>query len=133
MEKGLGILSLDASRYVATCAGTEPSRILQLVETSTGRRGAAVIAQFGGPPNGYPVDVVRACLAGLLRAGKIRIRPEGQSEITSINDPGTRDFFRLDRELRNADIFPARDGEISARDRVAIRKFFKKHLDLDLE
>jgi hypothetical protein len=133
MEKGLGILSLDAGRYVPTCAGTEPTRILQFIEDSKGTSGAAVISQFGGPPNGYPVDVVRACLAGLLRAGKVRIRPEGQAEITSINDPGTRDLFRLDRELRNADIFPARDGEISARDRVAIRKFFKKHLDLDLE
>lgn len=133
MEEGLGILSLDAGKYVASCAGTEPSRILQFIEASAGTSGAAVIAQFGGPPNGYPVDVVRACLAGLLRAGKLRIRPEGQAEITSINDPGTRDFFRLDRELRNADVFPARDGEISARDRVAIRKFFDKHLGLDLE
>jgi hypothetical protein len=133
MEKGLGILSLDAGRYVPTCTGTEPSRILQFIDESKGTSGAAVISKFGGPPNGYPVDVVRACLAGLLRAGKVRIRPEGQAEITSVNDPGTRDLFRLDRELRSADLFPARDGEISARDRVAIRKFFKKHLDLDLE
>lgn len=133
MEKGLGILSLDANKYVPSCTGTEPSRILQFVEAAKGTSGAAVISHFGGPPNGYPVDVVRACLAGLLRASKIRIRPEGQPEITSVNDPGTRDLFRLDRELRNADIFPAREGEISPRDKVAIRSFFKKHLDLDLD
>ena len=59
--------------------------------------------------------------------------PDGQPEITSINDPGTRDLFRLDRDLRNADIFPAREGEITARDKVAIRNFFKNHLDLDLQ
>lgn len=133
MESGLGILSLDAGKYVATCSGTEPSRILQFIEASKGTSGAAVISHFGGPPNGYPVDVVRACLAGLLRAGKIRIRPDGQPEITSVNDPGTRDLFRLDRDLRNADIFPAREGEITARDKVAIRNFFKNHLDLDLQ
>jgi hypothetical protein len=133
MEAGLGILSLDAGKYVPTCSGTEPSRILQFIEASKGTSGAAIISHFGGPPNGYPVDVVRACLAGLLRAGKIRIRPDGQPEITSINDPGTRDLFRLDRELRNADIFPAREGAITARDKVAIRSFFLTHLDLDLQ
>jgi hypothetical protein len=133
MESGLGILSLDAGKYVASCAGAEPTRILQFIEASKGTSGAAVISKFGGPPNGYPVDVVRACLAGLLRAGKIRIRPDGAPEITSINDPGTRDLFRLDRDLRNSDIFPAREGEITARDRIAIRNFFKNHLDLDLQ
>jgi hypothetical protein len=133
MESGLGILSLDAGKYVPSCAGTEPSRVLQFIEASKGTSGAGVIAHFGGPPNGYPVDVVRACLAGLLRASKIRIRPDGAPEITSINDPGTRDLFRLDRDLRNSDIFPAREGEVTARDRVAIRSFFKKHLDLDLQ
>ncbi len=133
MESGLGILSLDAGKYVPSCSGTEPSRILKFIEESKGTSGAAIISHFGGPPNGYPVDVVRACLAGLLRAGKTRIRPDGQPEITSINDPGTRDLFRLDRELRNSDIFPAGDGKVTARDRVAIRTFFKNHIDLDLQ
>ena len=133
MESGLGILSLDAGKYVPTCSGTEPSRLLQFIEASKGTSGAAIISHFGGPPNGYPVDVVRACLAGLLRAGKVRIRPDGAPEITSINDPGTRDLFRRDRDLRNADVFPAREGEITSRDKVAIRNFFKNHLELDLQ
>ncbi|MBI5547484.1 MAG: BREX system P-loop protein BrxC [Deltaproteobacteria bacterium] len=133
LEAGLGILSLDAGRYVATCSGAEPSRVLNHIETTKGASGATVIATFGGPPYGYPVDVVRACLAGLLRAGKIRIRPEQGPEITSINDPGTRDMFRRDRDLRRADIFPAKEGTITPRDKVAIRSFFKKHLDLDLD
>jgi len=133
MEKGLGILSVDAGKYVATCAGTEPSRIFQFIEESKGTSGTAIISHFGGPPNGYPVDVVRACLAGLLRAGKIRIRPDGAPDINYISDPGTRDLFRLDRELRKADVFPAKDGELSPRDKVAIRSFFKKHLDLELD
>jgi hypothetical protein len=133
MEGRLGILSLDAGRYVATCAGAEPARILQYVENANGASGATIISHFGGPPYGYPVDVVRACLAGLLRAGKIRIRPDGEPEITSVNDPGTRDLFRRDRDLRRADVFPAREGAITARDKVAIATFFKTHLELDLE
>lgn len=133
MEAGLGILSLDAGRYVASCGGAEPSRIFQFIEAAKGTSGASVIANFGGPPYGYPVDVVRACLAGLLRAGKIRIRPDGEPEITSINDPGTRDLFRRDRDLRRADLFPAQEGAITARDKVKIRTFFKNHLELDLD
>ncbi len=133
MEGRLGILSLDAGKYVATCVGAEPARILQFIESINGASGAALISHFGGPPYGYPVDVIRACLAGLLRAGKVRIRPDGEAEITSINDPGTRDLFRRDRDLRRADIFPAREGAITARDKVAIASFFKTHLDLDLD
>ncbi len=133
MESGLGILSLDAGKYVPACTGIEPKRILEFIDREKGTSGSAIIGHFGGPPYGYPVDVVRACLAGLLRAGKVRIRPDGAPEITSINDPGTRDVFKLDRQFRGADIFPAREGEITPRDKVAIRAFFKTHLDLELE
>jgi hypothetical protein len=132
LEGGLGILSMDAGRYVATCAGAEPSRLLQFVEAA-GASGATLLAKFGKPPYGYPTDVVRACLAGLLRAGKIRIRPEQGPEITSFRDPGTRDLFRRERDLRRADFFPAKDTAVTARDRIAICSFFKKHLDVDLE
>jgi hypothetical protein len=132
LESGLGILSLDVGRYVATCAGSEPSRILQFIEAE-GASGAALLSRFGRPPYGYPADVVRACLAGLLRAGKIRIRPEQGPEITSVRDPGTRDLFRRERDLRRADVFPSRDTAITPRDRVEICVFFKKHLGLDLE
>lgn len=128
----LGILALDAGQYVASCTGAVPARIMAFVEEGHGASGATLLSHFGGPPYGYPVDVVRACLAGLLRAGKVRIRAEGTAEITSVNDPGTRDLFRRDRDLRRADVFPAREGAITPRDRVAIRSFFKKALDTDL-
>jgi hypothetical protein len=131
-EGGLGILSLDAGKYVPTCAGAEPSRILQFIEQS-GASGATLMQHFRGPPYGYPQDVVRACLAGLLRAGKIRIRPEEGPEITSIRDPGTRDLFRKALDLRRADVFPAKEGAITPRDKVQIRKFFENHLGLSLD
>lgn len=133
LESGLGLLALDAGRYVSACSGAEPSRIVSYILEQGGVSGATVIAHFGRPPYGYAADVVKACLAGLLRGGKIRIRPEEGPEITSIKDPGAKDLFRRDRDLRRADLFPPKDQAVTARDRVAICSFFKRHLDLDLE
>lgn len=131
--EGLGILSLDAGKYVPTCHGPAPARILQYIVDAGGASGGTVMAHFGRPPYGYAADVVRACLAGLLRASRIRIRPEQGPEITSVRDPGARDLFRRDRDLRRADLFPPRDQAISARDRVAICKVFKDHLGVELD
>jgi ribosomal protein S15P/S13E len=131
-EEGLGILSLDAGKYVPTCQGTEPTRILAYITEGGGASGAAVLQRFARPPYGYPADVVRACLAGLLRAGKIRIRPATGPDITSIRDPGTQDLFRKVSELRSADVLTPKEGGVVARDRVAICAFFQKHLGLDV-
>lgn len=132
LETGLGILSLDAGKYVATCAGAEPARVLAFLESS-GASGATLIAHFGKPPYGYPADVVKACVAGLLRGAKIRIRPEEGPEITSIKDPGTNDLFRRDRDLRKAEFFLAKETQFTPRDRIAVCAFFKQYLDRDLE
>jgi len=133
MEDGLGILALDAGKYIATCSGDVPSRILNYLEAA-GASGSTLMSHFSRPPYGYPADVLRACIAGLLRAGKVRIRPEEGPEITSVRDPGTKDLFRKAKEgLGRADIFPARETEIGPRDRVAICKFFEDFLDLKLD
>ena len=132
MDEGLGILSLDAGRYVATCSGDVPDRIVKFLQGS-GASGSTLLSHFGKPPYGYPEDVIKACLAGLLRASKIRIRPEEGPEITSVQDPGTKDLFRKTTELRRADILPARETEVGPRDRVAICKLFEDHLDLKLD
>jgi hypothetical protein len=133
MEAGLGILSLDAGKYIASCAGDVPSRILAYLE-ATGASGSTLINHFSKPPYGYPADVISACLAGLLRANKIRIRPEEGPEITSVRDPGVKDLFRKVKEgLGRADIFPAHETEVSPRDRIAICKFFEERLDLNLD
>ena len=47
----LGILSIDAGRYIPTCAGEAPSRILTFVEAG-GASGATIICHFCGPPFG---------------------------------------------------------------------------------
>lgn len=133
MEGGLGILSLDAGKYVAVCNGLLPRRILEEIQQSGGMAGQNLISMFVAPPYGYAPDVVKACAAGLLRAKKIRIRPDHGEDITSYQDPGVKDLFTKDRDFRRADFFPAKEGEVSQRDRIAIRKFFENYLRVDLE
>ena len=100
MQSDLGILDLDAGKYIPTCAGEVPNRIWQHIQTEGGLPGNILLTYFGSPPYGYAPDVVKACLAGLLRASKIRIRPESGPEITSMRDPGARDMFTQDRDLK---------------------------------
>ncbi|MEG4814880.1 BREX system P-loop protein BrxC [Microcoleus sp. K5-D4] len=133
MKSELGILELDAGKYIPTCSGEVPSRIAQYIQDQNGIPGNALLAHFGGPPYGYPADVVKACLAGLLRANKVRIRPESGPEITSVRDPGAKDMFTKDRDIKRADLLPPNQTEISARDRIAICKFFKDSLGTDLD
>jgi hypothetical protein len=132
-DAGLGILKLDAGRYSVACEGREPRRILQYIEEQKGISGSLLLSFFGKPPFGYAPDMVRACLVGLLRAERIRIRPEQGPVITSVKDPGARDLFGKDRALRRADIFPSRDEGLSVRQKVAICTFFKDMLDVDVE
>lgn len=133
-EDGLGILALDAGKTVPACGGTIPMRILQHIEENNGASGGVIIQHFGRPPYGYPVDVVRACLIGLLRAGKIRIRPDGGgTHVTSCNDPGVKELFAGDRNLRQAEYYPGREGDITQRDLNAIGKFFDGALGAEVE
>jgi hypothetical protein len=133
MEGGLGLLALDAGKYVASCTGLFPVRIAQEVEQNGGLSGQTLVATFVSPPYGYAADLVKACCAGLLRGKKLRIRPEHGDDITSYQDPGVRDLFTRDRDFRRAEFFPALEGEVTGRDRIAIRKLFQTYLQVDLE
>jgi len=133
MDGGLGILSLDAGKYVATCAGVYPTRMAQEIVQHGGLSGQTLVATFVSPPYGYAPDLVKACCAGLLRGKKVRIRSEHGEEITSYQDPGVRDLFTRDRDFRRAEFFPATEGEVTGRDRIAIRKLFQTYLRVDLE
>ncbi len=133
LPEGLGILEHDAGRLVATCRGEVPQRIRSYVVAEDGCPGAALLAHFGGPPYGHPADVVKACLAGLLRAGLVRIRPESGPEITSYGDPDARNMFERDRDLKRADILPPSAGGLKPRDRVAIVRFFEERLGKRIE
>jgi hypothetical protein len=102
--------------------------VQEYVESEGGLSGANLIAHFSGPPYGYTANVVKACVAGLLRAGRVRIQPEGTPEITAVRDAGVRDLFERDRTFRRSTIFPAGDDDIGFQSRARICKFFEEHL-----
>lgn len=129
----LGILELDAGRYVPTCSGIVPRRVQDYIEAEGGLGGTTLLAHFSGSPYGYTANVVKACVAGLLRAGKVRIQPDGGNEITATRDAGVRDLFEKDREFRRATIFPAGDDDIGFQARARICAFFEEALSLRLD
>jgi hypothetical protein len=129
LEQNIGILSMDAGSHTVACEGEIPRRIAEYVEQSGGAGGSALLEHFESPPYGYHRSLIKACLVGLLRAGKIEIQPQGGQKITSYQDPGTRDLFNRLSDLRNASFVPASDDGISNKDRVRICKFFETRLD----
>ncbi|MGA4981950.1 BREX system P-loop protein BrxC [Streptomyces cellulosae] len=124
----LGILELDSGRYVSSCSGVVARRIQEYIEAEGGLGGTTLLAHFGGPPYGYTPNVVKACIAGLLRAGKVRLQPDGGNEITAIRDAGVRDLFDKDRAFRRTTIFPAGEDDIGFQSRARICKFFEERL-----
>ena len=128
LSDGLQILTQDAGRFVPTCDGEAPRAVFEKIESEGGLSGAGLLAHFGRPPYGYHSSVVRACVLGLLRASRVRIRPDDGPEITSRQDPGTRDLFTKTRGLQRADVFPAGDTGVGTKDRARVCAFFEKHL-----
>ena len=133
MSDGLGIFELDAGKYHPSCKGDVPSRILQYLTYENGSGGTNLLQHFGSPPFGYGSDVVKACIAGLLRAGKIQIQPESGSKITSVRDPGSKDIFSKDGQFKRANILLQSGQELSGRDRNKICKFFQESLNVELD
>ena len=128
LNDDLGILELDGGRYVPGCAGVVPQRIQSHIENEGGVSGSALISHFGGPPYAYSPDITKACVAGLLRAAKIRLQPDEGNEITAVRDAGVRDVFEKDRSFRRSDMFPAGDDGIGPQTRARICKFFEDEL-----
>jgi len=60
-----------------------------LVEAERAVSGATLLSHFGAPPYGYVGNVVRACVAGLLRAAKLRIQTEREerAETAPVAEP----------------------------------------------
>lgn len=129
----LGILELDGGRYNPACNGVVPQRIQEQIEVDGGLSGTSLLAHFGAPPYGYTANVVKACVAGLLRAAKVRIQPEGINEIVAIRDAGVRDLFERDRDFRRATILPAAADDIGPQARARICRFFQETFGLALD
>ena len=129
----LGILELDGGRYVPSCSGVVVQRIHEHIDGEGGLAGVTLLQHFGRPPYGYTPDVVKACVAGLLRASKVRIQPEGGAEVTAVRDAGVREIFEKDRAFRRATFYPAGEDDIGFQARARICKFFKDYLGADLD
>jgi hypothetical protein len=121
----LGILGTDAGRIVPNCEGTVPRRIFELVQRDNGISGQGMLRRFSEPPYGYTTNVVKACVAGLLRARKVRLRLGDGVEVTSIVDPGVQDLFRRDRDFKQAEIYPAGEESITPPMRAKIAELFE--------
>ena len=122
----LGILDVDAGRFVFACTGVVPVRILEYITSEGGVGGTELLANFGGPPYGYTVDVVRACAAGLLRARKLKIRSDSGAMVTALRDAGFKEVFDKDRGFRRSTLSPADDDDIGFQVRAKICAFFEK-------
>jgi hypothetical protein len=46
--------------------------VLDYIDDERGVSGTTLLAHFGAPPYGYTAAVVKACVAGLLRASRSR-------------------------------------------------------------
>src|SRR5690606_21309195 len=120
----LGLLAQDGGRFEMTRSGQVPQDLLRFITDHAGVTGSTLLDHFGSPPFGYVADVVRACLVGLLRGGKIQATVPGLGELTSVQDPGAREFVQ-DRNLRKAELHPKKDTSIDGRGRNAACKLFE--------
>jgi hypothetical protein len=129
----LGLLEAERGKYVPSCSGVVPRRVLEHIASEGGATGATLYAHFGGPPYGYAPEVVRACVAGLLRGSKIRIQSEGGDKISAVRDAGVRDVLEKERGFKNATIYPVGDDTVGLKGRARICKFFEDRLGIKLD
>jgi hypothetical protein len=130
-EGKLGLLVQDSGRFEATCAGAVPSEIFKVIQEQSGISGSSLLSHFGGPPHGLTFDIVRACLVGLMRGHKLRVRIPGIGELTRVSDEGARELFK-ENTLRKSEFFPNNKETITARDKNAICKLFLEQFGKDI-
>jgi hypothetical protein len=131
--KELGILRLDAGKYEPSCHGVVPGRILEHITHESGVAGTTLLETFGGAPYGYSPEVVRACVAGLLRAHKVRIQTESGQSLSAVRDAGVRDVFEKERGFKRAAFFPSGDDPTKPQTIARLCKFFEKSLHTKLD
>jgi hypothetical protein len=129
----LGILEVDGGKFVATCSGAVPKRVLEHVEglRDAGTTGSALVAHFGAAPFGYSATLVKACVIGLLRGQRIRVVTEA-GELTDHRQAGVRDLEQ-DRVFRRAGIYRAGEDELGITERARIQKLFAQRLNVTVE
>ncbi|TWU10529.1 hypothetical protein Poly21_44340 [Allorhodopirellula heiligendammensis] len=133
-EDHLGILEQDSGRFVPSCTGVVPRRIQEHIENEDGISGVNLLQHFGRPPYGYRPEVVKACVAGLLRGSKIKIQSvEAGGEITAIRDAGVADLFSSDRIFKRSEIYPVGDDDVGYQARAKICRFLAEQLKVTID
>lgn len=130
-EDKLGLLSEEAGKYEASCAGKVPRDVLGYIEEHKGVTGGVLLTEFGGPPFGYGGEVIRAVLLGLLRGHKVRALLKSGSELTSSRDSGARELLK-EQGLRNAKFFPQGAPPVGGREKIAMCKLFEDFFHVDV-
>jgi hypothetical protein len=133
LKDELGILELDSGKYQPTCSGVIPVRIRDHIESEDGVSGANLLSTFAGPPYAYQIEVIKACVLGLLRGSKIKIEDGDGSEITAVRDAGVREVFDKPASFRRSQFIPVGDDDIGVRARARICKFFDEQLNTPLD
>ncbi len=133
-DEHLGILELDSGRFVSSCTGVVPRRIQEHIENEDGISGVGLLQHFGRPPYGYRPEVVKACVAGLLRGSKIKIQSiDAGGEITAIRDAGVADLFSSDRIFKRSEIYPVGDDDVGYQARAKICRFMAEQLKVTID
>ncbi|MEL7334683.1 MAG: BREX system P-loop protein BrxC, partial [Planctomycetota bacterium] len=133
-EEHLGILEQDSGRFVPSCTGVVPRRIQEHIENEDGISGVNLLQHFGRPPYGYRPEVVKACVAGLLRGSKIKIQSvDAGGEITAIRDAGVTDLFGSDRIFKRSEIYPVGDDDVGYQARAKICRFLAEQLKVTID
>jgi hypothetical protein len=133
LREELGVLERESGKYVATCAGVVPQRVLAQIQREGETSGQLLLQTLGGPPYGYTVNVVKACVAGLLRALLIQATPESGPKITAPRDAGAKDLFDKDRPFRKATFTLAAADGLSPQDRSRLARLFERHFNAVIE
>lgn len=129
----LGLLELENGRFVPACTGVVPRRVFEYILAEGGVTGASLYAHFGGPPYGYAPEVVRSCIAALLRASKIRIQSESGDQLSAVRDAGIRDVLEKERGFKAASIYPVGEDMVGLKGRARICKLFDDRLGVKLD
>jgi hypothetical protein len=129
----LGLLELENGRFIPACSGVVPRRVFEHIVAEGGVTGASLYLHFGGPPYGYAPEVVRACVAALLRGSKIRIQSESGDQMSAVRDAGVRDVLEKERGFKAASIYPVGEDTVGLKGRAKICKFFEDRLGLLLD
>jgi hypothetical protein len=131
--QGLGLLTQDGTRFSPTHHGPVPKLVEGYIEKNDGTAGSVLLQDFTRPPYGLPNDVLRACVATLLRAHKVRLTLEDGTRLGSVADPGAREVFTSVTRFKRATIARNQDQALNARDLAGMGQFFKARLNVEVE